>query len=152
VQGVAADAIRTVVELDVRYAGQSFDLTVALGDDVATVAEAFHARHERRYGYAVRDEQVELATVRVTAFGSGGTAPGGTVVDAVVRSDARLGTRDAWDDGRFVSATVYAREKLGRGARIAGPAIVEQYDTTTWLPAAWQAKVDAHDNLLLERA
>ena len=152
VQGVATDAIRTVVELDVRYAGQSFDLTVALGADVALVAEAFHARHERRYGYAVRDEQVELAAVRVTAFGSGGTAPGGAVAGEAKAAGARLGTRDAWDDGRFVNATVYARERLGRGARIAGPAIVEQYDTTTWLPEAWQAKVDAHDNLVLERA
>jgi len=150
-QGVTEAAIRTVVELDVRYAGQSFDLTVPFAGDAAAVAEAFHARHERRYGYAVRAEQVELATVRVTAFGSGGTPPLAAPI-AGAPADARLGTRDAWDDGAFVAATVYARERLGRGARIAGPAIVEQYDTTTWLPATWQGKVDSHDNLVLERA
>ena len=52
-QGVAVENIRTVVELDVRYAGQSFDLTIPFDGDETALAEAFHQRHERRYGYAV---------------------------------------------------------------------------------------------------
>jgi N-methylhydantoinase A len=147
-QGIAEDAIRTVVEVDVRYAGQSFDLTVPLAADAAALAETFHARHERRYGYAVRDETVELATVRVTARGRGG-APPRARAPLVGADDARIGTRDAWDEGRFAAAGVYARDRLARGARIVGPAIVEQYDTTTWLPESWQARVDEHDNLVL---
>jgi N-methylhydantoinase A len=149
-QGVPAAAVRTVVELDVRYAGQSFDLTVPLGADVAAIADAFHARHERRYGYAARDERVELATVRVTALGSGGTAPHAALAAGGDAAAARLGTRDAWDGGRFVAATVYDRERFGPGARIEGPAIVEQYDTTTWLPGGWHAAVDPTGNLVLK--
>jgi N-methylhydantoinase A len=57
-----------------------------------------------------------------------------------------------WDDGAFVDARLYERERLARGATVAGPAIVEQYDTTTWIASGWSGTVDAHDNLILERA
>ena len=148
-QGVADAAMRTVVELDVRYVGQSFDLTFPLGADVEAVAEEFHRRHERRYGYAARDERVELATVRVTGAGPPGAAEAGAVPSD--GGDARTGTRDVWADGAFVRATVYERERLPAGAHFAGPAIVEQYDTTTWLPGGWRAIVDPFGNLHVEQ-
>ena len=154
-QGVPDDKIRTVVELDVRYAGQSFDLTVPFEGDEAALADAFHRRHERRYGYASRDERVELATVRVTAIGSAGEAPHtalGSAPAAPDASGARIGTRRAWDAGAFVDATVYERERLGSGASFRGPAIVEQYDTTSWIPAGWSATADGSGNLLVERS
>jgi N-methylhydantoinase A len=153
-QGVPNAKIRTVVELDVRYAGQSFDLTIPFDGDEATLADAFHHRHERRYGYASRDERVELATVRVTAIGSAGEAPhtalaaGGALGDA---SSAALGTRRAWDAGAFVDATIYERERLSAGTAFAGPAIVEQYDTTSWIPTGWSATADSTGNLLVEK-
>ncbi len=153
-QGVPAEKIRTVVELDLRYAGQSFDLTVPLDGDENALAEAFHQRHERRYGYASRDERVELATVRVTAIGSAGAAPqtalaAGAVTDA---GAARIGTRRAWDAGAFVEAAIYERERLTAGAAFEGPAIIEQYDTTSWIPAGWGALCDATGNVLVERS
>jgi N-methylhydantoinase A len=153
-QGVPDDKIRTVVELDVRYTGQSFDLTVPFDGDEAAIAEAFHLRHERRYGYASRDERVELATVRVTAIGSAGAAPHTAIAGNGTRhhaNDARIGTRRAWDDGRFVEAAVYDREKLVAGSAFDGPAIVEQYDTTSWIPAGWSAACDAAGNMIVER-
>ncbi len=149
-QGVAAGDVRVVTELDVRYAGQSFDLTVPFDGDAAAIAEAFHRRHERRYGYAARDERIELATVRVTAAGAAGRWPA-TRAPAGDAAAARTGTRPAWDAGRFVDAAVYARERLGAGSAFAGPAIVEQYDTTCWIPAGWRAQTDAAGNLRLER-
>jgi len=60
-------------------------------------------------------------------------------------------TRRVWDNGAFVDAVVYDREKLAAGATFAGPAIVEQYDTTTWIPAGWGARLDTGGNLVLER-
>jgi N-methylhydantoinase A len=154
-QGVPDEKIRTVVELDVRYAGQSFDLTVPFDGDETALADAFHRRHERRYGYASRDERVELATVRVTAIGSAGAAPrtalGGDGA-APAASSARIGTRRAWDAGAFVDATIYDREKLPPGGRFQGPAIVEQYDTTSWIPTGWSATADGAGNLLVEKS
>ena len=55
------------------------------------------------------------------------------------------------DAGAFVEATVYDRERLGPGAGFTGPAIVEQYDTTTWVPRGWSAVADHTGNLMLER-
>jgi N-methylhydantoinase A len=142
--------MRSIVGVDLRYAGQSFDLTVPLDGDAGALATAFHARHERRYGYASRDERVEIAAVRVTATGAGGALPaaapaGGDAASAIV------GERRVWDAGAFVTATIYDRERLGAGATLAGPAVVEQYDTTTWIPGGWTGTVDALANLLLER-
>ena len=155
-QGVAEDAMRVVLELDVRYAGQSFDLTVPFDGDESEIAEAFHQRHERRYGYAARDERVELATVRVAAMSSRaqrrearsrGTATAAGISARFAPDD----TRRVWDDGAFVDAAIYQREDLAAGAVFEGPAIVEQYDTTTWVPRGWRATVDATENLLLEK-
>jgi N-methylhydantoinase A len=142
--------VTVAVELDVRYAGQSFDLIVPFAGDAAAIADAFHARHERRYGYAAREERVEIAAIRVTAAGAGGEMPA-VAATAAPGPAAPVGSRRAWDAGTFVNASVYERESLAPGARIAGPAIVEQYDTTTWIPGAWSATVDAHANLQLER-
>ena len=69
------------------------------------------------------------------------------------QSRRRIGTRRAWDDGAFVDAAIYERERLAcRVRRSTGPAIVEQYDTTTWIPPGWSATVDGAGNLLLERS
>jgi N-methylhydantoinase A len=153
-QGIAEDAMRVVLEIDVRYAGQSFDLTVPFDGDESAIAEAFHQRHERRYGYAVRDERVELAAVRVTAIGLGNATVGAmTALARQARDDtggALVGRRRVWDAGEFVEAAVYERERLGAGATFDGPAIVEQYDTTTWVPRGWRATSDAAGNLILE--
>jgi N-methylhydantoinase A len=150
-QGVSEERTRAIVELDLRYAGQSFDLTVPFDGDAAALAAAFERRHERRYGYAARDERVELAAVRVTAIGATGTphvaAAAGGSRDA---RTALTGTRRAWDAQGFVAAPIYDRERLGPGAAFDGPAIVEQYDATAWLPAGWRGAVDAAGNLILE--
>ena len=70
---------------------------------------------------------------------------------SAMRTPLASESRRAWDAGAFVDATIYDRERLRAGAALAGPAIVEQYDTTTWIPAGWRATVDPHDNLLLEK-
>jgi N-methylhydantoinase A len=154
-QGVPGDGVRAVVELDLRYAGQSFDLSVPFDGGSAALAEAFHRRHERRYGYAARDERVELAAVRVTAIGAAGPPPrdardAGNSRSADAR-DARAGTRRAWDARGYVDAAVYERDRFGPGAAFDGPAIVEQYDATCWVPSGWRGTVGAAGVLMLER-
>jgi N-methylhydantoinase A len=149
-QGIATPAIGT--EVDLRYAGQSFDSTLPFGDETANeLANAFHTRHEARYGFAVRDEAIEIASVRATARGG---APSGVPERAAVdEADGKKeeGVRAVWDRDRFVAARVVTRTSLARGASIVGPAIVEQYDTTTWIPTGWHAEVEPLGNLLLER-
>jgi N-methylhydantoinase A len=152
-QGVAPNDRIFTRELDVRYAGQSFELTVPFESLDATAA-GFHDRHERRYGYAARDESLEIVTVRVTAVGRTvkprlERSPDATEEPGDPKTDALLETRAVHDGTRFATTAVFARERLHTGAVVAGPAVIEQYDSTTFVAPGWTARVDALGNLRL---
>lgn len=139
--------------LDLRYAGQSYELTIALESSGPRAIEgaraAFDAAHEARFAHADTSAPVEVVNARVTArvrstievaapaLGPGGARPA---------SEARV-----WIDGAWFATPVYAREDLGAGDTIEGPAIVTQLDTTTLVARGWRAAVDAWGNLVLER-
>ncbi len=144
--------------LDLRYRGQSYELTVPLATPVSHVglAEAvagFHILHEQRYGYARRDEPVEVVTLRLR-----GSAPGAQpevqrrplgVADA---SPAFLGEKLVWFQADAPTATAtYDRSRLAPGNRFPGPAVVYQFDTTTVIPPGWGARMDGWGNLWVER-
>ena len=145
--------------LDLRYRGQSYELTVPLGlpitgAGVAAAVAAFHAAHAQRYGYAMTAAPVECVTLRVT-----GRAPGArpqlpaTALGDADASVAQVGERAVWfaDDGP-VDTPVYDRALLAPGHRFAGPALIRQYDATTVVHPGWAAQVDWLVNLRLERA
>ena len=126
------------VARDLRYRGQSFELTVS-GDDPA---EAFEAAHEERYGYREPDGEVELVTVRVSAY-----RPGPDVELTVPASPSEpAGTRDT-DLG---TTTIFAGE-LGAGTRIEGPAVWQGPEATLAVPDDWRGEVDAAGTIVLER-
>jgi N-methylhydantoinase A len=112
----------------------------------------FHAVHERVYGYARTQQPVEFVNFRAVH-----TYPlPRPVVTPAARStgtlvDARLGERRAYFGG-FVPTAIYERARLPLGARLEGPAIVEQSDTTTVIPPGITALVDDAGNLRLRRA
>ncbi|MCC6457372.1 MAG: hydantoinase/oxoprolinase family protein [Caldilineaceae bacterium] len=144
--------------LDLRYRGQSYELTVPLSlpitpTNVASAVEAFHHSHAQRYGYAMPDEPVAVVTLRVAGRGSGAQPalprqPRGEE-DA---TPAQLGERPVWfaPDGPTPTA-VYARARLQAGHRFAGPALVLQYDATVVVAPGWAARVDTLGNLWLDR-
>ena len=120
--------------LDVRYAGQSFELRVPAPDDIDgtaldSVAERFHERHETRYGHAARSEPLELVTVRVRTLGVvdppelASPSADGTADDAIRE------TRTVRFDGDH-ETPVYDRAKLPTGTALDGPAIVEGAEST----------------------
>ena len=153
-QDVAEAQMAFVRELDLRYAGQSFELTLPAAPTLAENVAAFHAKHEQRYGYAARHDPVEIVTARVIAVGTTQKPP---LVPAELAppdsaAAARISAREAWDGNRFVSTDVYDRDLLVPGAAFAGPAIVEQYDSATYVAPGWRASVDRFANLVLERA
>jgi N-methylhydantoinase A len=146
-----AGEVSIVGEIGARYAGQSFDLTVPFDSpDQGAIARAFHAKHEARYGYSARDETIELTAVRVTAKGGSNALAAAPRVPAN-EHDGAYDLRQVWDRGRFVLARVIPRDRLVPGSELDGPAIVEQYDTTTWLPGGWRARTERLGNLVLER-
>jgi N-methylhydantoinase A len=157
--GVDPEARRVALSVDMRYAGQNYELSVPWPDGRVTMATidglaaGFAAAHQQLYGFVAEDEPVQVVTFRAEATG--------IVPKADIRpaddtgSDAgvtQFGRRDVWlrEEGGFVSCPLYDRDRLRAGNRIAGPAIVEQMDATTLIPPGAAATVDRYLNLLLE--
>ena len=137
-----------------RYVGQSYEVEVpvdpawlATGGDAALTA-AFHQVHERVFGHADREARAEIVNLRVQLRAERARVPLREMPEAVA-SPAPRATRRVWLDGRPVEARVFDRAALGRGARLAGPAIVEQPDTTVLVPAGHAADVDRFGNLVI---
>lgn len=135
--------IRVRRSVDARCAGQSFELRVPAQDWV----EAFHAAHEQRYGYARRDNPVEAVTLRAVAR----VAPPEFRVPGPARQETpRPAKATVLTAQGSIEVDQYARERLGAGARLAGPAIVTEYSGTTWVPQRWECTVVESGSLLLE--
>jgi N-methylhydantoinase A len=158
-EGVPAADVRVAYAADMRYVGQAYELEVPVtapvtAAGVSAIVAAFHAVHERVYGYARAQQPVEFVNFRaVHTF----PLPRPVVTPAARASGsldaARIGERRAhFGPEGFVSAAIYERARLPLGARLEGPAIVEQVDTTTVIPPGVTALVDEAGNLRLRRA
>jgi N-methylhydantoinase A len=136
--------------LDIRYSGQGFELEVEAGSGFA---ERFHQLHQQRYGYADRARPLEVVNVRVRM-----TALASQLSFTRQRSrsgDARQALkhrRGVWQDGNRKKAGVYDRGLLRAGDRFAGPAVINEYSATTFVPPKWRCEVDGFLNLILEPA
>jgi N-methylhydantoinase A len=147
-EGVAAKDVSFLRQVELRYVGQSYELTVP-ADDVAAAVAGFHAEHDRAYGFAAEEEPVELVNLRLTAIGRI-AKPALPRLEAGDEPEprARRQVYFAESDG-YVDCPVYDRYALGAGAILDGPAIVEEFDSTTVVHPGWQATVDDHGNLIL---
>jgi N-methylhydantoinase A len=148
-QGAADGSMRFVREYDARYRGQSFELEVPHEADMGAVAMQFHERHKRRYGYAVPEEPVEIVNARLTAVAALERLRELVPPERTPRA-ADAQRRNVWIDGAFVAIPVHQREALAQGTPIEGPALVEQYDTCTYVAPGWTAQHGA-DMMILER-
>jgi N-methylhydantoinase A len=152
-QGVTGDVTVTNVA-DVRYARQSHELRVQAGDEErgpGSLGQSFHAAHRDAFGYDMRDEPVVVVTLRVIAQGRptlNESAPRwdqGNSFDTYRRD---IGLPEM--GGTTVSTSIHSRAGLTTGNKIAGPAIVEQSDTTTIIGPDQVGVVDAAHNLVIQ--
>ncbi len=158
--GVAPTDMAFVQQVDLRYVGQSYELTLPLpgGEtaafDLNDLLAQFHKEHNRVYGHSVRGEPVETVNLRLTALGNIVKPPlleRDTAMHAL--QAAQLGSRPVFfgeADG-FVECPVYDRYRLGAGMELSGPAIVEEYDSTTVIHPGYYASVDQYGTLLLTK-
>jgi N-methylhydantoinase A len=147
-EGLAGGAVEFVHALDLRYVGQSYELTIPAGDGLL---ERFHVEHDRTYGFAAPAEPVECVSLRLTSIGRIAKPPPRRLEPA---DEAHAKERRAVyfaEAGGYVDCPIYDRYALGAGAELAGPAVVEEFDSTTVVHPGWAARVDAHANLVLER-
>jgi N-methylhydantoinase A len=157
-EGYRPEQLLLAERLDLRYFGQSYELTVAVGaedgqSEIASIHEIvqrFHRAHARRYGFERPEQAVQVVNMRLAA--SARVAPPALPELARGPADARralVGRKQVWfGDGATVSR-LYDRARLRAGNVLVGPAIVFQYDTTTVILPNWTAEVDQFGNLLL---
>ncbi len=151
-EGIASEARTVTRSIDMRYAGQNYELAIP-ADDPRTLQTAFEAEHERMYGYIAAEEPIQLVTFRIEATG---LVPKSEFreVTAVATAPKPAGTRDVWlsaSEG-WTPTALYDREALGAGQTIMGPAIVEQMDSTTLVLPGQTATVDRFANIVIEEA
>jgi N-methylhydantoinase A len=153
-QGARRQTIAFARQYDARYRGQSFELAIDDADSPESIAQRFHDAHGARYGYDVRGEIVEVINARLTGVGT--LSPNATETPPAqaprVNSgkERREDIRRAWVDGSFITVPVLQRARLKEGERIEGPAIVEEYDSTTYVGPQWSSTPHA-GVLLLEK-
>jgi N-methylhydantoinase A len=146
---VAQDQMRFDRALDVRYVGQSYHLTISWDGSPKSVAERFNDLHRNTYGYAEPREPCEIVTLRLTAAGMIGKPRLGASATAAKRGAER---RKVFFGGiGFVDCAVHHRLALDRDAALAGPAVIEEQDSTVLVPPRWHARVVVHDVLVMER-
>jgi len=146
-EGFEAEQARAERRLDLRYAGQSYELSVPFRRNFR---ELFHQQHEKAYGYAHPARPLEIVNVRLRlairtrkpqlrARRPGNPDP--------VR--ARVKTKPVWFAGCFYPTRLYERERLEAGTRFEGPAVVVEYSSTTLVPPDFSCEVDRCFNLIL---
>ena len=130
---------------DMRYVGQSFTLRIPWRPDWESnepLREAFNERHEQTFGYADKENDAEITTIRLTAIG---------LVDKLELSfepestgEPLLEHRRAWFNGEWVDCPIYDRACMQTGFSFSGPGIVEEAGGTSIVPPGWH--VQLHDS------
>jgi N-methylhydantoinase A len=157
--GIAPERVRMMREADLRYAGQSMEVRVPAPAGAvdaafhAALIDAFHAMHRRTFGYNYAGQQkVELVNFSVSGFGlierpslpRLAATPGGTA--------APKSHRKVYFEGAFRDTPVHDRATLPPGHRLDGPAVIEEFGSTTVVFAGQQVQVDPHGILIVRSA
>ena len=158
---VPSTARRMRRSIDMRYAGQNYELPVAVPSAaspeelVAGLRRGFETEHRRLYGYIAPEEPVQLVTFRLQAVGVSPKTPALRVRSASTPVDAAIcGWRHAYmpEFDEFVRCPVYERARLGAGHVLSGPAIIEQMDATALVLGGQRASVDPFGNIIIEES
>ncbi|MBN1272889.1 MAG: hydantoinase/oxoprolinase family protein [Candidatus Aminicenantes bacterium] len=141
--------------LDLRYQGQSYEITVPYKfskDGRSRFINDFHQAHKKLYSYWHPEKSVEIVNIRVKAVGQGKkirlkkhlfqqTSPAG----AFIRN------QEAVYGGEPFKIPIYDRSYLGPGNKLKGPAVIGDYESTTFLPPGFKLEVDGYLNLIIDK-
>lgn len=145
--------------VDLRYAGQGYELTVPSPSpplrpqDLDLLRQKFDSQHEQAHGHKAETEPVELVSLRLVSIGTvpqarlSPVAPSGRKVET-----ARTGARKIFfgDEHGLLDCQIYSRDLLEPGHTVSGPAVIEQMDTTTVIHPEQEARVDSYRNLIVK--
>ena len=158
-EGFTSDQLKVNRSIDMRYAGQSYELNIpyikvanASRAKIQRLVERFHTAHAQRFGYARTDAPAEVVNLRLTAIGKTDKPPIRTVPLAGPDASKALTLQSpVIFEGEALSTDFYRREALRPGNRIVGPAIVTEFSATTVIPPNFSAVVDVYQNLILTK-
>ena len=154
--GFAPDRIRVERGLDMRYAGQGYEVAVPCPaeplrpSDLKELRMGFDQRHQSAFGHMAPEEPVEIVSYRVRGLGllPSIEMPKFSPTGAAL-ADARRGSRRVRFDGAELDCPIYRRDQIDVGTNFAGPAILEQLDCTTVVRPGQNARVDEWKNLIV---
>jgi N-methylhydantoinase A/oxoprolinase/acetone carboxylase beta subunit len=147
-EGFGPSAQRVQRALDVRYVGQSYELTVPFARDFRRV---FDREHHRRYGYADVARPTEIVNIRVAAFGVA-DKPTLPVTRPRRRVDPRPDSvRQGRFAGRMTKVAFHRWPTLVPGSRSRGPAVITSGEATVVIPPGWRFQVDRFGNVVADR-
>ncbi len=156
-EGLPVEQMSSRRFLDARYVGQSFELTIDCpplnrrSGLRRSIANSFYQAHRQRFGYADRNEAVEIVNLRVKlelAAEKPASEPHPSSAGGV--SAAEIGEAEVVFREGPLTTSLYDREQLTCGHRVVGPALLLQLDTTVVVPPGWGGVVDPWGNLVLE--
>jgi N-methylhydantoinase A len=148
--------VRTQIMVDLRYVGQEFSLSVPVtieqlqAGDAAEIRKAFDNVHERRYAHHASDEPVEMINIRMVAIGQRArfefpsVAPDKDGTAKAIRRPVYMGRTD-----RPADCAVYHRDMLPAGTEISGPALIQEYASTTVMFEGDRCKVAKTGELVI---
>ncbi len=157
-EGFHDSEIKIEPYLDLRYAGQGYELTVPCTmpplrpEDLKLMRQRFDTMHEQNSGHKAESEPVELVSLRVISLG---LVPQAKLLPGEVTGrkveEAKTGERKVFfgKEHGTLSAQIYSRDLLELGHKLRGPAIVEQLDTTTVIHPEQEAAVDEYRNIII---
>jgi N-methylhydantoinase A len=156
--GIADAQIISEFEIDVRYAGQAFEVPLTITQDVLSrdgvngLLARFDAEHLRLFTFNM-DTPHEIVNLRAVALGQALNLPAAELPSGNGDpSAAKMRDHTLWMDGREQAAVIYDRSKLKQGDVITGPAIVIEMDSTTLIETSCVAIVDRTGNILINLA
>ncbi len=153
-EGLPDERVHIAYSVDMRYMGQSYQLEVPvdLKSELEGMERDFHDIYHRTYGYSRKEMTIEIVYLRVVASGKfdkpklHSEGAGGRVLSEALKEE-----RSVYFKGSFLNCPVYSRELLSPGSSLSGPAVIEEYGSTTVIFPEWKASVDPYANLTLER-
>ena len=139
-----------------RYVGQSYELTIPTPGrfdeaSVPRLLERFHAEHDRAYGFSAPAEPAECVSLRLTTVGRIAKPPLRPLESGGEPEPKERRRVYFAESGDYVDCPIYDRYALRAGEKLSGPAVVEEFDSTTVIHPGYAAEVDPYGNLIMRR-
>lgn len=156
-EGPSLDQSVFLTSVDTRYEGQAYEIEVPLElerfalEGTKAIADLHHAVHERIYAHADRASAIELVNLRLRVIGRM-PKPASPQLERADSAPTPVGARTVYVEEGIERADVYARADLRNGHYFAGPAIIDQDDTTVFVPGGMGVEVDRVGNLIVSVA